>query len=77
MCLWTLEAPTAGLNTEWFFLMQARAHFTRAWRRGSYLNLPGPETLGVAVDTPGEEKTQSLGRTQGQCLSFSALWLPW
>lgn len=54
---WTLEAPTAGLKTEWFFLVQARAHFTKAWRRGRYLNLPGPETLGVAVDTPGEENT--------------------
>lgn len=59
MCPWTLEALTAGLNTEWFFLMQARAHFTRAWRRGSYLNLSGPETLGLAVDTPGEEKTRT------------------
>lgn len=77
MCPWTLEAPTAGLKTEWFFLMQARAHFTEAWRRGSYLNLPGPETLGVAVDTPGEEKTQPLGRKQGRRLSFSALCLPW
>lgn len=59
MCLWTLEAPTAGLNTEWFFLMQTRAHFSRAWRRSSYLNLSGPETLGLAVDTPGEEKVHT------------------
>lgn len=76
MCPWTPEPPTAGLNAEWFFLMQARAHFTRVWRRGSYLNPPGPEMLGLAVDTPGKEKTQPLERMQGQRLSFSALWLP-
>lgn len=76
MCLWTLEAPTAGLRPEWFLLIQARAGFTGACRRGHYLNPPGPETSVWSGHSRKREDT-AFGEVAGPASGLLCFETPW